>query len=67
MPQLETVEVHNYRVKNAIRWLWLIEGPMKAHLNYMNDKRAIRQMLNPAKDVESDRDESPEKTSPAGR
>ena len=51
-PKLDTVEVHNYRVKNAPHWLWLFENPMKAHINHSSDKQAIREMLNPSKDLE---------------
>jgi hypothetical protein len=49
VPNLTTVEVQNYRVKNALHWFWVIEDPMKAHDNYQNDKRAIQEMLQPGK------------------
>lgn len=48
-PPLKFVKVHNYLVKNAIHWFWLIEDPTKAHDNYQNDRRAIRAMLHPPK------------------
>ena len=47
VPKLDTVEVQNYRVKNALHWFWLVENPMKAHINYASDKRAIQEMLRP--------------------
>lgn len=52
VPPLEGVDVHNYTVKNAIHWFWLIENPNKAHLNYSNDKRAVREMLHPSRPVD---------------
>ncbi len=54
VPKLTTVDVQNVYVKNAIHWFWLLEDPMKAHINYSNDRRAIREMLHPtaAPDVE---------------
>lgn len=52
VPPLEGVEVHNYTVKNGIHWFWLIESPNKAHQNYPNDKRAVREMLHPSKAVD---------------
>jgi hypothetical protein len=53
VPKLDTVEVQNYRVKNAPHWFWLIENPMKAHINYSSNKQAIRDMLRPsARDLE---------------
>ena len=54
VPKLGSVDVHNYRVRNAFRWFWLVEDPMKAHVNYARDRRAIGEMLNPTKDLESD-------------
>lgn len=48
VPPLETVEVENLRVKNALHWFWVIESPTKAHDGYPKDKRAIRQMLHPS-------------------
>ncbi len=47
VPPLHTVDVHNYEVRNATRWFWIIENPVKAHDNYARDKRVIRQMLRP--------------------
>jgi hypothetical protein len=47
VPKLDTVEVQNYRVKNAPHWFWLIEDPMKAHINYSSNKQAIQDMLRP--------------------
>jgi hypothetical protein len=47
VPKLTTVDVQNVYVKNAIHWFWLLENPIRAHLNYSTDKRAIREMLYP--------------------
>lgn len=47
VPHLTTVDVQNVYVKNGIHWFWLLENPMRAHLNYSTDKRAIREMLHP--------------------
>lgn len=52
VPPLVGVEVHNYTVKNAFHWFWLIEDPNKAHQNYPNDKRAVREMLHPSREVD---------------
>ena len=54
VPKLTTVDVQNVYVKNGIHWFWLLENPMRAHLNYSSDKRAIQEMLHPtaAPDVE---------------
>jgi hypothetical protein len=54
VPHLTTVDVQNVYVKNGIHWFWLLENPMRAHLNYSSDKRAIREMLHPtaAPDIE---------------
>jgi hypothetical protein len=54
VPHLTTVDVQNIYVKNGIHWFWLLENPMKAHLNYSSEKRAIREMLHPtaAPDIE---------------
>jgi len=45
VPPLQTVDVQNLQVKNALHWFWLIENPTRAHDNYPNDKRTIEQML----------------------
>ena len=45
VPNLPSLEVENYSVKNSTRWFWLIENPTKAHNKYANDKRAIREIL----------------------
>jgi hypothetical protein len=47
VPKLTTVDVQNVYVKNGIHWFWLLENPMRAHLNYSSDKRAIQEMLHP--------------------
>jgi hypothetical protein len=47
VPKLDTVEVQNYRVKNAPHWFWLFEDPMKAHIDYSSNKQAIQDMLHP--------------------
>jgi hypothetical protein len=39
------VKVSNFTVKNATRWLWLIEIPTRAHDNYANKTRAIESLL----------------------
>ncbi len=48
VPRLTTVDVQNVYVKNAIHWFWLLEDPMKAHINYPSDKRAIQELLHPS-------------------
>lgn len=45
VPSLSAVDVQNYSVKNATHWFGLFENPTKAHNNYANDKRAIKEML----------------------
>jgi hypothetical protein len=52
VPPLETVDVENLRVKNALHWFGLIEDPTRAHLNYSNDKQTIREMLWPSRAIE---------------
>jgi hypothetical protein len=47
LPKLDTVEVQNYRVQNARHWFGLIENPMKAHIDYSSNKRAIQELLHP--------------------
>jgi hypothetical protein len=39
------VTVKNYTVKNATRWLWLIESPTGAHDNYAKKTAAIKNLL----------------------
>ena len=43
VPELKGLTVENLPVTNAPRWLWLLEGPTKAHENYA--EHAIREMV----------------------
>jgi len=49
VPELKTVVVKNWSVKNSTHWLWLFESPTGAHDNYAINKRVIRVMLKPTR------------------
>jgi len=41
------VSVVNRKVKNAVHWFWMIEGPTSAHDNYDKNRVVIRSLLRP--------------------
>jgi hypothetical protein len=47
VPVLTSVQVENREVKNATRWLWLLENPVSAHGNYDRNRHVIKAMLKP--------------------
>lgn len=49
VPDLNSVLVKNFTVKNATHWFWLIENPAAAHANYATNHRVITTMLKPSK------------------
>lgn len=46
-------DVMNRPAQNATRWLWLLENPEKAHVNYEENKRVIDAMIKEPKAVET--------------
>jgi hypothetical protein len=44
-PDCQRFYIRNYLVKNATRWLWLIENPESAHDNYATNPVVIRALL----------------------
>lgn len=49
VPKIGDVEVVNLYVKNATRWLGLIESPRKAHDNYAQNRDVLRVMFGESK------------------
>ena len=47
VPEIDGVNVANYRVQNAIHWLWLFEDPTKAHDNYPQRREVLKSLLEP--------------------